>query len=251
MQIDLSTRKIFITGAGKGIGLAMAQHLAHAGAHVWAHYRSNSPELNDLGSAFQTVHLVQGDLADPADATRIFQEVCVQAGNLTGVVWNAGVFLGHPVKDTSEEWMRVWHQTMAINLHAVGQLTHVALQHFLAHGGGQMIFVASRAAFRGETAEYLAYAASKGALVSLGKSVARSFGKNGVTSFILAPGFTRTQMAEAFIQEVGEAQVLAEIGLNELTTPEDMAPLVTLILSGAMNHASGTTIDFNAASYMH
>lgn len=252
MQIDLSSRKIFITGAGKGIGLALVRHLVESGAQVWAHYRSFSPELHELSQNFKTLHLVQGDLSNPKDAEQVFIEVCSQAGTLTGVVWNAGIFKGCDITESSESWMKVWHQTMDINLHAVGQLTQLALQHFIAHGGGgQMIFVASRAAFRGETADYLAYAASKGALVSLGKSVARSFGKQGVTSFVLAPGFTRTQMAESFIQEAGEEKVLSEIGLTTLTTPEDIAPLVTLILSGLMNHASGTTLDFNAASYMH
>lgn len=251
MQIDLSTRKIFITGAGKGIGLALTDYLVRGGAQVWAHFRSPSSELAELATQFDTLQLVQANLQDPKEVTDLFQTVEKKAGQLTGMVWNAGVFLGHSVEEESDQWMEVWHKTMDVNLHAVGQLTHLGIQHFLKGSGGEMIFVSSRAAYRGETADFLAYAASKGALVSLGKSVARSFGKQGITSFILAPGFTRTQMAESFIQEVGEEKVLAEIGLNELTQPQDLAPLVALALSGAMNHASGSTIDFNAASYMH
>lgn len=251
MQIDLSSRKILVTGAGKGIGLALATHLAQSGAHVWAHHRSASPELVVLQESFPKVRLVAGDLSIPAEVKRVFEEATAQAGALTGVVWNAGIFQDQPIHQANEAWMNIWHETMDINLHAVGQLTHLALQHFIPNGGGQMVFISSRAAYRGETADYLAYAASKGALVSLGKSVARSFGKQGVTAFVLAPGFTRTQMAESFIAAMGEEHLLNEIGLNELTRPEDLAPLVTLIMSGAMNHASGTTIDFNAASYMH
>lgn len=252
MQIDLSSRKIFITGAGKGIGLALTHYLIQSGAQVWAHYRSLTPELKQLKEKYALLHLVQGDLANPLEVQSVFNQVTSAAGQLTGMVWNAGIFEGHPTDLSTAAWMDIWHKTMNVNLHAVGQLTHAGVQHFLAGGqGGQIIFISSRAAYRGETADFLAYAASKGAVVSLGKTVARSFGKQGITSFILAPGFTRTQMAERFIQEVGEDKVLAEIGLNELTKPEDLAPLVALALSGAMDHASGTTIDFNAASYMH
>lgn len=114
-----------------------------------------------------------------------------------------------------------------------------------------MIYIASRAAFRGETEDYLAYAASKGAVVSLARSVARSFGKYGVKSFILAPGFTKTPMAADFIATNGEENLINESSLKEITQPEHISPIVTLIAAGLMDHATGSTIDFNAGSYIH
>ncbi|MBT8283163.1 MAG: SDR family oxidoreductase, partial [Muriicola sp.] len=111
--------------------------------------------------------------------------------------------------------------------------------------------IGSRAAFRGETEEYLAYAASKGGLTSLARSVARSFGKDNIKAFVIAPGFTRTEMAEQFIREHGETKVLGEIALNQLTEVSDIAPLAGFICTGAMDHATGTTIDINAGSYIH
>ncbi len=117
-------------------------------------------------------------------------------------------------------------------------------------GKGRFTYIGSRAVFRGETEEYLAYAASKGGIVSLARSVARSFGKNNIKSFVVSPGFTRTQMAESFIETYGEKRILDEISLNKLTTPEDIAPLVALMSSGLMDHATGATIDINAGSHI-
>ena len=84
----------------------------------------------------------------------------------------------------------------------------------------------------------------------MARSVARSFGKENIKSFVIAPGFTRTQMAESFIEKYGEERVLKEIALNELTTPNDLAPLVALMCSGHMDHATGATIDVNAGSHI-
>ncbi len=141
-------------------------------------------------------------------------------------------------------------KTIDINLNAVGLLTKLGLDHFLKIGEGRFIYIGSRAVFRGETEEYLAYASSKGGLVSLARSVARSFGKNDIKAFIVSPGFTRTQMAESFIATYGEEKVLNEIALNTLTTPQDLAPMIGLMCSGMMDHATGATIDVNAGSHI-
>ena len=140
--------------------------------------------------------------------------------------------------------------TLAINLDSVGMLTKLGIDQFRKQNGGRFIYIGSRAVFRGETEEYLAYAASKGGLTSLARSVARSFGKENIKSFVIAPGFTRTQMAESFIETYGEERVLNEIALNELTKPSDLAPLVALMCSGQMDHATGATIDVNAGSHI-
>ncbi len=253
MQIDLSSKKILITGASKGIGLAIAQQVVAAGAAVVLHYRSDNESLIELKKEYpsQKIELVCADMNKPEDVQFLWEQSVQALGSLTGVVLNAGIFTAHAIEDSSADWMHVWQKTMQVNLNAIGQLTHLALQSMPDSGGGQLVFIASRAAFRGETADYLAYAASKGGVVSLGKTVARSFGKKGIISFIVAPGFTKTQMAEDFIAQAGEQKIIDELGLNELTTPSHISPVVTLMLSGAMNHASGTTVDINAASYMH
>ncbi len=114
-----------------------------------------------------------------------------------------------------------------------------------------MVYISSRAAFRGETEEYLAYAASKGGVVSLGRTVARSFGKYNIKSFIIAPGFTETPMAENFISSAGRDKIVSENALAQLTQPNDISPIIVLMAAGLMDHATGSTIDFNAGSYIH
>jgi NAD(P)-dependent dehydrogenase (short-subunit alcohol dehydrogenase family) len=127
----------------------------------------------------------------------------------------------------------------------------LAIQHFKTRQSGRIINIASRAAFRGDTAEFLAYAASKGGVVSLSRSIARAFGKDGITCFVVAPGWVKTDMAEDSIKEYGEEFILQGNALDRLTEPEDIAPMVTLLASGLADHATGTSIDINAASYVH
>jgi NAD(P)-dependent dehydrogenase (short-subunit alcohol dehydrogenase family) len=111
--------------------------------------------------------------------------------------------------------------------------------------------VASRAAFRGDVPDYLAYAASKGGMVSLTRSIARAFGRDGITAFVVAPGYVRTDMAQAFLDRYGEAVGVRDLALDRMTEPDDLGPIVTLLASGLADHATGTTIDVNAGSYVH
>ena len=137
-----------------------------------------------------------------------------------------------------------------MNLRAAAILSREAVVHFASRSGGRIIHVASRAAFRGDAMEYLAYAASKGGMVALSRSIARGAGKDGVTSFVVAPGYTRTDMAQPFIDLYGEGVALEGNALGRLTEPDDVAPVVVFLASGLADHATGTTIDVNAASYV-
>jgi NAD(P)-dependent dehydrogenase (short-subunit alcohol dehydrogenase family) len=139
---------------------------------------------------------------------------------------------------------------MAVNLRAVDLLSRLAVRHFLQRDGGRIINVASRAAFRGDTPEYMTYAASKGGVVALTRSIARGFGKAGICAFALAPGFVRTEMAQEYIDAVGEDHVADDLALDRLTEPADLTPLVILLASGLADHATGSTFDLNAGSYV-
>ncbi len=251
--MDLQGQHILVTGASQGIGRAIARELIGQGARVALHYNVHAGAAEELLTEFpdSASFTVQGDLENPQAVTALFEECLRQMGHLDSMVLNAGVFLPHDVGSPAGEWYATWKKTLAINLDSAGQLTQLGIAHFRSRGGGRFVYVGSRAAFRGETAEYLAYAASKGGLTSLSRSVARSFGKDGITSFVIAPGFTRTAMAESFIERYGEKWLLDEIALPELTRPEHLAPLAAFICSGKMDHATGTVIDVNAGSYMH
>ncbi len=250
-KIDLSDTTILLTGASDGIGKGLASYLLEMGAKVAVHYNSNKDSAESLVAEYQNMaKAFQADLSQEKDVFSLFERVEAHFGKIDTIILNAGVFLSHSSQSDTKDWLAVWKKTMSINLDAVGLLTKLGLDHFQKMGEGRFVYIGSRATFRGETEEYLAYAASKGGLTSLARSVARSFGKQNIKSFIVSPGFTRTQMAEQFIETHGEERVLNEIALNELTTPQDLAPLIGLMCSGGMDHATGATIDVNAGSHI-
>lgn len=252
MEIDLSGKKIIVTGASDGIGKTLTEFLIRSKATVAIHYntgRERAEELEKLRPESGS-KAFQADLSVAGDVEKLFSEVIKHFETVDIIIHNAGVFLSHSTELSTGDWYETWKKTMDINLNSVGLLTKIGIHHFRQNGGGSFIFIASRAVFRGETEEYLAYAASKGGMVSLARSVARSFGKQNIKSFTIAPGFTRTRMAESFIRTYGEEKILNELSLNKLTEPEDIAPLVVMLCSGLMDHATGTTIDINAGSHI-
>lgn len=249
---DLTGKQILITGASKGIGKAIARELLQQGAQVGLHYNRSAQGVEELIKEFGAERTVpiQADLGEQKQTEALFQSALKQMKNIDSVVLNAGIFEPHFIGDPLDSWVKVWQRTIKINLESAGILTKLFLQYFQANMQGRFIYIGSRAALRGETEEYLAYAASKGGLSSLAKTVARSFGKYNIKAFVVAPGFIRTDMAMEAISNIGEEKVLDELALNRLTTPEDISPLVALLCSGQLDHATGTTIDINAGSHI-
>jgi NAD(P)-dependent dehydrogenase (short-subunit alcohol dehydrogenase family) len=251
MHIDLAGKVVLVTGASRGIGRSLAEGLAGAGATVAAHFNHSHAATESLVERLgHKAGAFQADLADPASCERMFNEVVGTHGRLDVLVNNAGIALKMPFHEVTEDWRRDWDLTMAVNLRAVDLLSRLAVGHFQQHDGGRIINIASRAAFRGDTPEYMTYAASKGGVVALTRSIARAFGKDGVCAFVVAPGFVRTEMAQDFIDEYGEERVTGDLALNRLTEPGDLTPLIVLLASGLADHATGATFDVNAGSYV-
>jgi NAD(P)-dependent dehydrogenase (short-subunit alcohol dehydrogenase family) len=251
MKIDLSGQAVLVTGASRGIGAAIARRLATAGARVAIHYGQNRAAAEALASEIGGgAHAFGKDLGNAEACIVLWSEVESHFGRVDALVNNAGIAVESPLAKPAASWIEDWERTMAVNLTAVGVLSRAAIAHFQTHGGGRIVNIASRAAFRGDQPDYLAYAASKAGVVALTRSIARGFGKAGIKAFALAPGFTRTEMAQAFIDLYGEALAMKDIALDRLTEPDDIAPLAVFLLSGLADHATGTTIDINAASYV-
>ena len=252
MKVDLTGRAVLVTGGSRGIGAAAATAFAAAGARVAVHCG------HDLQRAQALARQIGGgaeaflaDLSDPDACQGLWDEAVARFGRIDVLVNNAGVAMGAPLDQAASDWLDGWTRTLAVNLTAVGLLCRAAVAHFQAHGGGRIVNISSRAAFRGDTPDYLAYAASKGGVVALTRSIARHFGKQGITAFDVAPGFTRTEMAQAFIAQYGEDFAAKDIALDRLTEPADIAPMLVFLASGLADHATGTTIDLNAGSYVH
>jgi NAD(P)-dependent dehydrogenase (short-subunit alcohol dehydrogenase family) len=249
LKIDLEGRNALVTGASQGIGQAIARKLALAGAKVAVHQFSHDIDIRDFPGQVQPF---QADLSSPTQARQLFRSVLESFGRLDILVNNAGLAIDSPLDLDDERWLADWQYILNVNLTACGVLCREAVRHFQSRGGGgRIINIASRAAFRGDIAAYLAYASSKGGMVSLTRSLARAFGKDNIQAFIIAPGFTRTRMAQQFIDLHGEELVLKDIALDRLTEPGDIAPMVAFLASGLADHATGCTIDINAASYVH
>jgi len=250
MQIDLAGQRALVTGASRGIGRAIATALMDSGARVAAHYRSERAGAESLVRGRSGCVAIPADLTDPRAAASLVAHSIDTLGGIDLLVNNAGIAIESPFDAPIDDWIRDWQAQTAVNLTASGVTAREAIRHFAAHGGGRIVFIGSRAAYRGDTTEYIAYAASKGGMVALSASIARGFGKQGVKSFVIAPGFTRTEMAEDFIAKYGEAYAMKDIALDRMTEPRDIAPLVVFLASGLADHCTGTSIDVNAASYV-
>lgn len=251
MNISLKNHRILVTGASRGIGRAIARQLSESGAEVIIHYNSNRYEAETLlGQLKNPAFIEPCDLSLSHEVVGFIPKLTEKYGPLTALVNNAGISPAAPDSLPTSDWLKVWEKTMAVNATAVGILCKEFVDQAKIQQQGRIVTISSRAAFRGDTTDYLAYAASKGALVSLTRSIARHYGKMGIKAFLVAPGFTRTDMAAQILSEYGEEFALNDIALNDLTTPEDIAPMVTLLCSGLADHATGTSIDINAGSYV-
>ena len=246
------SRAVLVTGASRGIGAAIARGFAAAGDRVAVHYRASSDAAAEVvASLAGDGHVAVGaDLADP-DAVRSMVDRAAEAlGGVDVLVNNAGIFVRHPIAEsTYEEWQLAWSDTLAVNLVGAANVAWCAVRHMIAAGGGRIVNVSSRGAFRGEP-DQPAYGASKAALIAFGQSLARSLGPHGIAVTTIAPGWTATDMAaDTLAGPRGEA-IRTESPLGRVATPEEVARAVLYLASPEAELASGAVLDFNGASYL-
>lgn len=251
-MIDLTAKSVLVTGGSRSIGAAIARAIGAAGGEVIVHYLRH----RDAAQAVQReigrdrCHLVQADLAVPGAADRLWSEAMAAAPGLNVLVNNAGIFEAAPVEAPVEDWRATWSRVMQVNLLAPADLCRAAIRHFRTIGGGKIINVASRAAFRGEAPEQMPYGASKGALVTLTKTIARGFAAEGVLAFGIAPGFTDTEMVSDLMDETAIAEATRGIPLGEMAPPEEIGALAAFLCDNRVRHMTGATFDVNGASYL-
>jgi 3-oxoacyl-[acyl-carrier protein] reductase len=249
-QVD--GRAVLVTGAGRGIGAAVAQAFAAQGDRVAVHYgRSAGPAAEVLAALPGEGHvMLQADLADPAAVRRLVDGAAESLGGLDVLVNNAGVYAAQSVTEgTYEQWQAAWDHTLAVNLTSAANATWCAVRHMIPAGGGRIINVSSRGAFRGEP-DHPAYAASKAGLNALGQSLARALGQHGIGISTVAPGFVDTDMAATILAGPGGDEIRGQSPFGRVGTTGEVAAAVVYLASAEAEWASGAILDLNGASYL-
>jgi 3-oxoacyl-[acyl-carrier protein] reductase len=237
-----------VTGSSGGIGATISKVLAARGVTVALHYESGREAAE---AARQSVQgdghiLVQADLGDPKAIERLWKEASA-LGRIDVVVNNAGIFPNHPPLDTEfEDWAAAWQKTIATNLLGPAYISHFAARAMVGQGGGRIVNISSRGAFRGEPTAP-AYAASKAGLNALSQSLAKALAPKGIYIFVVAPGWVSTERVS---KATGDPAVLADQPLGRVATPDEVAEVVAFCALDAPASLTGAILDVNGASYL-
>jgi 3-oxoacyl-[acyl-carrier protein] reductase len=231
---------ILITGASRGIGAAAYALLKARGHKVAGHSTRGSDSL------------IAGDLAEPSAPRDIWDTALAELdGRIDVLVNNAGIYEAVSDNADDDEWHAGWQRTLTVNLQSAADLSRLAVSHFLDLGiPGRIVNVASRAAFRGDSPQHWHYAASKGAMVSMTKTIARGYAAKGVLCFAVAPGFTVSEMTEEYLAGRGGAKIIADIPLGRVSTTDEVAEVIRWLALDAPASATGSIVDVNGASYV-
>lgn len=231
---------ILVTGASRGIGAAAYDLLKSRGHAVAGHSSRGSDEL------------IAAELTDPDSPRRLWEAALDRlGGRIDALVNNAGVYEAVADDAPDADWHAQWERTMRINLFASADLCRLAVQHFRDRGGeGRIVNVASRAGSRGDSPQHWHYAASKGAMIAMTKSIARGYAGEAILAFAVSPGFTVSEMTADYLAGRGGEKILAEIPLGRVASTDEVAETIRWLATEAPASATGTNIDVNGASYV-
>ncbi len=250
--MDFTGKKVLVTGASRGIGKAIARQFAERGAHIAVHYNSNQTAaqqtLQELSGSGHM--LVQADIAKPDDVQRMITTTHTQLGGLDILVNNAGIYEEHPIAQVSyDDWQAAWQRVINANLIGVANTMFCAAHVMMQQGGGRIVNVSSRGAFRGEPLGP-AYGASKAGLNSLSQSLAKALAPHNIFVGVAAPGFVETDMATEILASPQGEFIRNESPLKRVATPDEVAYVVLFLASAGSEFTTGAIIDINGASYL-
>ena len=250
--MDLEGQSVLVTGASRGIGRATAELLAEEGARVAIHYARNRAAAEEVleelpGEGHFTV---AADLGDTVSLEALADGVFDRFGRLDVLVNNAGVFEAHsPTEVSFDEWKGAWERTLAVNLLGPAHLSFLVGLRMVEQGGGRIVNVSSRGAFRGEP-DAPAYGASKAGLNAMGQSLAKAFAPHGVIVCTVAPGWVDTEMADPYLTGPEADSVRNQSPLGRVATPREIAEVIAFLASTGNESLTGCIVDVNGASYL-
>jgi 3-oxoacyl-[acyl-carrier protein] reductase len=250
--MDFRGKVVLVTGASRGIGKAIAQHFAAAGGMVAVHYHRQKPLAEATIAALpgDSHRLFQAELADRNEARQLVELVVEEMGRIDVLVNNAGIFVEHSLAEVGyDDWQVAWDQTLSVNLLGPAHLSYWAARFMIEQGGGRIVNVSSRGAFRGEP-EAPAYGASKAGLNAMSQSLAKYLAPYNVFVYVVAPGWVDTDMAADTLSGPEADSVRAQSPLGRVAYPEEVARTVVFLASEGTDFLTGCIVDINGASYL-
>lgn len=252
LLMDFANRVVLVTGASGGIGRAIASAFAESGACVAVHYHKNHEKANStLESLPSGSHAIfQADLSQSSEVKLLADAVVNQLGSIDILVNNAGIFVQHDLSGVGYgEWQRSWNVLLGTNLLGPANLTFCVVEHMLARGGGKIVNISSRGAFRGEPSAP-GYAASKAGLNALSQSLAQALAPHNVFLYVVAPGFVQTEMSVEFLSGPDGESIRRQSSLGRVALPEEVARTAVFLASEGTDFLTGCIVDVNGASYL-
>jgi NAD(P)-dependent dehydrogenase (short-subunit alcohol dehydrogenase family) len=242
-MIDLTGQHVFIAGGSRGIGAATARMAALAGAAVTVNYAQSADRAEGVAAEIEAAggkaFAVQADVAEDGALDRATDLAVERLGPLTGLVVSAGIFEGAYLEDMTVEF---WDRTMAINVRGTFLAVRAAARHLRAAGqGGSIVLYTSTAGQRG-SAEYSAYATSKGAQILFMRSMAKELAADKIRVNCIAPAWTETEMAAPSLDAQGRDAVARNFPLGRIGLPADVAGATCFLLSDLALFITGTTV---------
>jgi 3-oxoacyl-[acyl-carrier protein] reductase len=245
--MDFTGKNVLITGGSRGIGRAAALAFAGRGARVAINFhQQNEAARETIGELPGEGHFaVKADVGSPVAVRRMFDAAIGEFGRIDIVVNNAAVWRHHAIDELGyEDWQMAWRALLDINLIGPANVCYCAAQHMIGQGGGRIVNVSSRGAFRGEPGAP-AYGASKAGLNALSQSLAQALAPHNIFVGVVAPGYTDTEMAGEVTDEIRN-----QSPLKRIARPEEVAYAILFLASEGAEFTTGTILDVNGASYL-
>ncbi|MEX2501596.1 MAG: SDR family oxidoreductase [Trueperaceae bacterium] len=245
-------RRVLVTGASRGIGRAVARAFAQRGDVVALGYRANEDAAAAALAALpgEGHRVFQADLTDLEQARALVDRAADAMSGLDVLIGNAGGGRRHRIdEDDAATWSDAWREVLDLNLVAQANLAHAAARRMIEGGGGRMVFVSSRGAFRGEP-DQPAYGAAKAGLNAMAQSLAVQLAPYRIYVHVVAPGFVDTDLARDRLDGPGGDAIRAQSPTGRVATPEEVAHVALFLASEGAEFTTGTIVDVNGASYL-